>query len=681
MLRTGFLGFLLPLAALVLNPLPSTARAADEAAEPGLVTVMFENIEFKRPTGIDVMDQVNVDTGYRVNDYARLWVGRIKSPVSGQVEIFAEADNGLRLSIGGKRIIDGWGLKEARSGTFTGDKGQLLPLRLEYYQDGGAGFMKLYWSWNGHPRELIPASAFAHTAADRAEAQKAMAAGGPMAPPPVPPAPADTPDNSSVYVPGKKTATTLPAEGLPVHPGPHLFVDDDLIASSQNVSRVIQKPKRDPAIPNPIVTSKEDGCFQPYLSVSRSPETGRFRIWYGISTADENTSASKLAYMESDDGIHWIRPHQVAVSGLKQFGSEVLDRGPYWPDPSQRYVYSHWFGGLRLETSADGLHFKPLSDQPVVKHNHDINSISWDPLRRHYVATMSSFTTLPAHFKGPRRATLHSFSQNLLEWTKPFFVLVADDSVDEGETQFYAMEAYLNRGPLRIGMVKVLRDDLFSDSQEVLQQRKGGFGIGYTTLAWTRDGEHWVRDREVFLDRGPEGSWDRSHTWVDEQVIVGDQVYLYYGGYRSGHKANRFDDRQIGLVKMPLDRYVARRAAEGAGTLTTVPLKLDDQSKRLLLNAEGSGGEVRVQVRDAATNAVIEGMSFNDCRPLSKDALYADVVWGDEARTGQKLEALRGKAVQLEFSLKNAAVYSFNFVDDLREKSGGASGEQTTTAR
>lgn len=645
------------------------AVAAEEPPKPGLVSVMFESTDFTRPTGLTVMEQVNVDTGWKINDYSRIWIGQIKPPVSEPIEVFAEADDGLRLSIGGKQTIDGWGENTPRSGTFEGRQGELLPLRLEYYQQGGAGFIKLYWSWSGKPRQLIPASAFFHTGADRQEAAKAMAAGGPLAPAPVPPAPPDTPDESHIYVPGEKYPPAAPADAVPVPPGPHLFIDDVLIASAQNVSRIVNRPKRDQAIPNPLIRGKQDQCFQPYLSVSRSPETGRFRIWYGAWTPEQSMSASDLAYMESDDGIHWIRPHRVLPDpGPLQFGSEVLDRGPYWPDPSQRYVYSFWYGGLRLSVSPDGLHFRQLVDRPVIAHNHDINSISWDPLRKRYVATISTFTTHP-RFKGARRTTMQSFSENLLDWTAPSFVLVADDSIDEGDTQFYAMEGYLTRGPLRIGMVKVLRDDLFSDTAEVLEKRGGGFGIGYTTLAWTRDGEHWVRDREVFFDRGPQGAWDRSHAWIDEQVIVGDEVYLYYGGYRSGHKANRFEDRQIGLVKMPLDRYVARTAGEQPGTLLTVPLKFDAHSRRLLVNADGSGGELRVQVRDASSKAIIDGLSFDDCRALNNDGLHTEVLWGDEPQTRRKLAALNGKVVQLEFALKNASLFSFDVVDDLEQKS------------
>ena len=668
----GIAGVVVVVGVIMFCALPSAALAADET-RPGLLSAMFESIELQRPTGngIAVLEQVNVDTGTKINDYSRLWIGRIKPPVDGPIEIFAEADDGLRLSIDGQRVIDGWGKDQPRSGRFTGKKGQSLPFRLEYYQDGGVGFAKLHWSWPGKSRHLIPAEAFVHTDADRQEMEKFLAAAGPVAAEPVPPASPDSPDKAFIYEPGKKYPTTSPAgDVVPAYPGPHLFVDDYLIASAENVTRKIQQPARDSAIPNPVVNAKQDRTFQPYMTISRSPETGRFRIWYGISTPDQNTHTSALAYLESDDGINWQRPHRVLnIPRPMQFGSEVLDRGPFWPDQSQRYVYSYWFGGLRLAVSADGLNFRPLVDRAVVPHNHDIDSLSWDPLRQRYVTTFSTFMSHP-RFKGVRRTTMQSFSENLLDWTPPFFVLIADNNFDEGETQFYAMEGYLNRGPLRIGMVKILRDDLFSDSKEVLAKRGAGFGIGYTTLAWTRDGENWVRDRDVFFDRGPQGSWDRSHAWIDEQLIVGDDVHLYYGGYRSGHKANRFADRQIGLVKMPLDRYVARRAGDQPGTLLTVPIKLNAHANRLLINANASGGELRVQLRDATSNNVIDGLTYDNCRVLSNDGVRTEVLWGDEAQTRQKLAALNGKAVQLEFALKNASLFSFDFADDFKQEAG-----------
>ncbi|MBI4324383.1 MAG: hypothetical protein HY674_03890, partial [Chloroflexi bacterium] len=104
---------------------------------------------------------------------------------------------------------------------------------------------------------------------------------------------------------------TIASAAMPLRPGPHLFLDESLLESSWNVTRRVNVPSRDPAIPNPLVTGKEDGCFQPYMTVLRNPQTGRFRLWYGVHTADFNSSRSHLGYLESPDGFRWMRPHRV----------------------------------------------------------------------------------------------------------------------------------------------------------------------------------------------------------------------------------------------------------------------------------------------------------------------------------------------------------------------------------
>ena len=91
-------------------------------------------------------------------------------------------------------------------------------------------------------------------------------------------------------------------------------------------------------------------------------------------------------------------------------------------------------------------------------------------------------------------------------------------------------------------------------------------GVAYETVGTDlRRGEHRTL---TFLDRNPQpGTWDRAMTWVGSTLAVGDELYLYYAGYRWGHKLNRSQDRQIGLVKLRRDRYVARHA--GAATRGT----------------------------------------------------------------------------------------------------------------
>src|SRR5205807_635838 len=94
----------------------------------------------------------------------------------------------------------------------------------------------------------------------------------------------NAPDKSSIYVPAPADRVRGAAanEAVNASPGPHLFLDDALIASSRNLARHVRQPVRDASIPNPIVRGKEDGCYQPYFGVSHDPQTGRYRIWFGV---------------------------------------------------------------------------------------------------------------------------------------------------------------------------------------------------------------------------------------------------------------------------------------------------------------------------------------------------------------------------------------------------------------
>ena len=100
--------------------------------------------------------------------------------------------------------------------------------------------------------------------------------------PPVVQAPAgDESDNASIYRPQQQTHAD--ASPIRLGPGPHLFLDEFLIDQSRGVSRRVNQPRRDPQIPNPLITGKEDGCNGPYLTVVRDPDSGRFRIWYNTN--------------------------------------------------------------------------------------------------------------------------------------------------------------------------------------------------------------------------------------------------------------------------------------------------------------------------------------------------------------------------------------------------------------
>ena len=435
--------------------------------------------------------------------------------------------------------------------------------------------------------------------------------------------------------------------------GPHLFLDDYLIESSSFVVRRIMSPKRESA--NPLISGEEDGNFQPYISVLRDPETKRFRIWYNIQV--DGRRQSHLGYMESNDGVHWIRPHmELSFPFTVTYGASIIDEGLDYLQSEKRYKYAYYHdGGVRVAVSSDGLDWDSLSPDILVSSGDFVN-IYRDPIRNRYGLNFKSYIEPRDWLNSNLRTCSQSNSEDLLSWLDSDMHIYPDKR-DYGETQFYCMGGVLARGDLLIGMVKVLREDHPAEPYGEIR------GIGYTTLVWSRDGKTWVRDREPFLNRSSQpGTWDRAMSWVDTQLPVDDEVYLYYGGYRYGHKGDRNRDRQIGLARIGRDRYVARESDthhEGSGdTARLLTPALIFEGIRMTLNVNADNGKIFVQVMDQ-DGEPIPGFTFSDFDPITIDSIEAPVRWA------RPLADLEGLPVRLEFQMhQSVQLFAFNLYDN-----------------
>jgi hypothetical protein len=398
------------------------------------------------------------------------------------------------------------------------------------------------------------------------------------------------------------------------------------------------------------------------MTVIQDPQSKRFRMWYDIPSAPRAEDPSRIALIESTDGIHWIRPHRVLETPTVKFGVSVIDEGSDYKDPSTRFKLGYWNdGGLQIAASPDGIAWKQFTPGPVVRMPHDLCGIEWDPIHKRYMGLVSTYLKLDPSWSGTRRIPHMSVSDDLIHWREPWLTVKPDPSSarENGETQFYGLAGVLPRGELLVGMVKILRDDLNSepgsDAKELGDMKRSHSGLGYTVLVWSRDGEHWTRDTEPFLDRNPAtGTWDHGHAWGDDQVPVGDEVFIYYGGYRYGHKGDRWANRQIGLARLRRDRYVAYvNPSRVPGHIRTIVAPL--QASRLTINAQVEGA-LRVRVCDEK-GKVIPGFDFHDCQPIKGDALAAPVQWT------QDLASLKGKPVQFVFTLTKGKLCAFDLAD------------------
>ncbi len=454
-------------------------------------------------------------------------------------------------------------------------------------------------------------------------------------------------------------AAASPQQILPAwSPGPYLLLDDTLFSPPEGLTREVHHPSR---LPDPIVTGYEDGCSQPWLSVVRDAQTKRFRMWYNVPATPGNRDERGLAYIESEDGVHWLRPHRILKAPPRVTGASVIDEGPTCSDPSRRFKLAWWReGGLRVAASSDGFTWTSMGDGVVLPTNHDITAIDWDPIRGRYMALVSQYLGQPPYKN--LRIPYQSVSSDLLHWQLPIWEIVRPDpqaAIEKGETQFYGMSAAIARGRLLVSMVKVLRDDLNCEPGKTAAELHDDAGrpfagIGYTVFAWSLDGEHWNRETDPFLDRNPHaGTWDRAMAWVDDQVVVGDYTYFYYGGYRWGHKAERLTERQIGFAHMLRDRYVGYTAGANPGRLRTRAAPLD--GVRLTVNAKVNTGtgELRVRALDEAGRPY-PGFDWEDGTPVKGDLVNHPVKWKGD------LGVLKGKPVRFELQLQQATLYSFD---------------------
>ena len=152
-------------ALLVLLTLLLTAAARRaEWRTGGLVGVICEKSNFKEPASRDVIRHLNHDWTGGPNDWSAWWIGSLEGPHSGEVVFEAEADNGIKLEIDGKTVIDGLGRDKARRGRMRRIKGRKYPVKVWYFQDGDLSFLRLYWSWAGQERVLVNPAALSYSA-------------------------------------------------------------------------------------------------------------------------------------------------------------------------------------------------------------------------------------------------------------------------------------------------------------------------------------------------------------------------------------------------------------------------------------------------------------------------------------------------------------------------------------
>ncbi|MCA2219134.1 LamG-like jellyroll fold domain-containing protein [Jidongwangia harbinensis] len=166
-------------AAVVLSVLTAGPPATAAPADPPRHGLKGEYFQMSAPGARDfgqlggVALDPNIDfpnlvpsfesmTGRTEHTTAR-WTGQITAPAAGDYTFHAIGDNGFRLFVDGRAVIDHWVGDwdvEQHSAPVRLDAGRAYDIRLEMFQDTGGANMFLRWSSPALAKQIVPESAF-----------------------------------------------------------------------------------------------------------------------------------------------------------------------------------------------------------------------------------------------------------------------------------------------------------------------------------------------------------------------------------------------------------------------------------------------------------------------------------------------------------------------------------------
>jgi len=153
-----------------LPPIPMESLFPPDAkpGEHGLRGEYFDNRTLSgTPVLVRTDRQVNFewamgspDSTVPVDQFSVRWTGKIIAPVTGLYKFGASTDDGLRLWLDGKLLIDSW-FDRGATLDFVEVKleaGRACDLKMEYYENGGWAYASLVWDLKGRPNPLLQAA-------------------------------------------------------------------------------------------------------------------------------------------------------------------------------------------------------------------------------------------------------------------------------------------------------------------------------------------------------------------------------------------------------------------------------------------------------------------------------------------------------------------------------------------
>ena len=453
-----------------------------------------------------------------------------------------------------------------------------------------------------------------------------------------------------------------------------LFVDDYLIDKMQNTQLVLHRP-HDEGIA--IKFDKPwEGHFSGYCTIIKDGDL--FRAYYrGLRNSGQDGSPKETCCCaESKDGITWTKPELelFEVGGYKKNNvvlahaapithnfSPMLDAKPGVP-ASQRYkaIGGTMSSGLTAWSSADGLRWKKMQDEAVIKKE-DVpfkymfdsqNLAFWSTAEKKYLCYFRVF-------EGGIRRICRSTSDDFLNWSAPVLMEYEHRGGKAPIEHLYTNQThpYFRAPHLYVSIAA-----RFMPGRQVLTDEQAkAINVNPRYFKDTSDAIFMTTRGDSFYQRTFLSSFVRpgigARNWVSRTNYPALNVVQTGPAEMSVYVNQDYAQPTAHLRRysMRLDGFASVQAPHAGGELLTKPLQFSGKQLEMNFSTSAAGG-IRVEIQDAAGKP-IPGFTLADSQEQIGNEIQRVVSW----KNGSDLSEMAGKPVRLRFAIKDADLFAIQF--------------------
>lgn len=361
---------------------------------------------------------------------------------------------------------------------------------------------------------------------------------------------------------------------------------------------------------------------------------------------------SCLLCSQKGDGLHFVpaKVNEIDYGGLRENNIVKMDTcchnfAPFYDTnpnckPDERYKAIGGIlqvGGIFVYASPDGIHWKQLTEHPVItKGGFDsMNMAFWDGYAGVYRCYNRYFDQTTPHPEGIR-AIQSCISTDFIHWSEP----TPNQYIDDITHQLYTNATRPIPGAEHILLSLPMR---FHATRKKVPEHGGCNdwsynGVSDLVLMSSRDGVHWDRTvRDAWLA----GSTYK-HEWTERNFITcggfieHGEDFLFYT-----EKNYRWEDDGLWAYSIPRYRFVSLYADGEGGQVLSKPMRFQTDTIHLNL-ATSAYGFVKITILDLAGAPIYT----------------SDEIYGNEISYPLTIEGLAGKFGRMQIELQETHLFA-----------------------